>query len=314
MINGNYEITIIGLGNIGLRYLEGILKIDVIRKINLIEKNLKFLNSKLLNYAFNGCQIYKNEFITEEILCSDLIIVSTSSNERYEICKKLKNLGYFGDLILEKFLFPNFEILEKGENLFNNYPSNIYVNQWMRKTHFSDIFNKENITKVEIEGNNLGLLCNAVHFIDLIKEKLQIKDFTIDSKKSIIKNLIKAKRKGYQEIRGKLVWTSSIKNLVFSLEDKVLGTDDRDIKFLIQSNSGNCRYFFSGQNLIKLGSNKKYYIPYLSEHSTDTIFKILGKKDPLIPSFEISVDHHKLLLNSLNILMKPIDYKKIRIT
>ena len=139
-------------------------------------------------------------------------------------------MGYFGDLILEKFLFPNFEILEKGENLFNNYPSKIYVNQWMRKTHLTDIFNEENITKVEIEGNNLGLLCNAVHFIDLIKEKFQIKVFTIDSKNSIIRSLIKAKRKGYQEIREKLVWNSSIKNLAFSIED-ILGTDDRAIKF-----------------------------------------------------------------------------------
>ena len=50
MRKSNYEITIIGLGNIGLRYLEGILKIDSIKKINLIEKNLGFLENKLLKF------------------------------------------------------------------------------------------------------------------------------------------------------------------------------------------------------------------------------------------------------------------------
>ena len=86
----------------------------------------------------------------------------------------------------------------------------------MRKTHLTDIFNEENITKVEIEGNNLGLLCNAVHFIDLIKEKFQIKDFTIDSKNSIIRNLIKAKRRDIKKFAENLYVNSLIKNLAFS--------------------------------------------------------------------------------------------------
>ena len=118
-----YEITIIGIGNIGFRYLEAILKIKSIKKINLIETNLDLLEINLSKVKCDNYEISKNDNITSNINNSDLIIVSTTSNERYEVCKKLQNIGYYGDLILEKFLFPTSNILEKSLNLFLDYPS-----------------------------------------------------------------------------------------------------------------------------------------------------------------------------------------------
>lgn len=309
-----FEVTIIGLGNVGFRYLEGILKIEFIKKINLIDTNLDLLKSKLLNIKTNECQIYQSKFVTKIISNSDLVIVSTTSNERYEVCKNLQNIGYFGDLILEKFLFPDSVTLEKSENLFSNYPSRIFVNQWMRKTLISNILNFENIHNISIQGENLGLLCNAVHFIDLVKESLKINDFEIDSNNSFIKKIIKAKRKGYLEICGRLVWKSKIKNLVFSLEDKALGGENRNITFLIKSDSMKKEYILSGQNLNKKNSTEKHYIPYLSEHSKDSIIDILNNRDPQIPNFKKSLSHHRLLLNSLCKIMNIEDYKNIRIT
>ena len=217
-MNKNYEITIIGLGNIGFRYLEAILKIKFVKKINLIEQNLDQLAIRLSKLSFGDSEITKNNAITSNILNSDLIIVSTTSNERYSVCLELQKEGYFGDLILEKFLFPNSIILENSLNLFNDYPSKIYVNQWMRKTYLSNILKLKNISSIEIIGNNLGLLCNAVHFIDLIIENLKINDFLINSEVSEIKNIVKTKREGYLDIFGKLIWESESKNLVFSLE------------------------------------------------------------------------------------------------
>ena len=262
----------------------------------------------------NGRTTYKAELITNRIINSDLIIVSTTSKERHEVCEKLINIGYFGDLILEKFLFPNLNTLENAENLFKTYPSEIYVNQWMRKTFISNILNQENINNISIQGDNLGLLCNSVHFIDLVIERLKINDFKIDLQKSQINKIYKTKRKGYTDICGKLVWNSASKKLQFSLEDNVLGSDNRNIKFSIKSNLKNNEYVLCEDNLIKLGSIKKFKIPYLSEHSKDTIIKILDKKDPDIPNFNKSLSHHKLLFNSLSSIMDLEDYQKIRIT
>ena len=313
-MNKNYEITIIGLGNIGFRYLEAIFKIKSVKKINLIEKNYDLLEMRLSNRSCERNEITKNNKISSNILNSDLIIVSTTSNERYEVCCELQNEGYFGDLILEKFLFPNSLILENSVNLFKDYPSKIYVNQWMRKTFLSNILKLNNISNIEIVGNNLGLLCNSVHFIDLVMENLNICDFVIDSESSEIKNIIKTKRAGYFDIFGKLVWKSQRSNLVFSLEDRVLGGENRDVSFLISSESASKKYILSGESLKEIKSSKDYHIPYLSEHSKDSIIKILHKKDPVIPNFIKSIGHHKLVLESLKKILSLKDYKKIKIT
>ncbi len=314
MNKNNYEITIIGLGNIGLRYLEGILKIRYVKTINLIEKDLHFLEKKLLNFSTKDRIIYKEELITNRIINSDLIIVSTPSKERFEVCEKLINVGYLGDLLLEKFLFPNLNTLEKAENLFKTYPSKIYVNQWMRKTFISNILNQKDINTISIQGDNLGLLCNSVHFIDLVIERLKINDFKIDSQKSQIKKIFKTKRKGYTDICGRLGWISDFNKLQFSLEDHALGGDSRNIKFSIKSNFKNNEYVLCKDYLINLSSKEKYKIPYLSEHSKDTIIKILNKDDPVIPNFNRSLTHHKLLFNSLFSILDLEDYQKIIIT
>lgn len=107
----------------------------------------------------------------------------------FEIFDKLINVGYLGELLLEKFLFPNLNTLEKAENFFKTYPSKIYFNQWMRKTFISNILNQKDTNIISIQGENLGLLCNFVHFIVLVIERLKMNDFKIDAQKSQIKNI-----------------------------------------------------------------------------------------------------------------------------
>ena len=171
-MSNKHEISIIGVGNIGIRYLEAILKIQDIKKVNLIEIRLDILKERLLkeNYNFDGLEISFHKNISKKILNLDLIIISTTSSQRYEVCEELQANGYKGKLLLEKFLFPNLNIILQSEKLFKNYPSNIYVNQWMRKTALSNILNIKKPFEISIIGDNLGILSNAVHFIDLIGE------------------------------------------------------------------------------------------------------------------------------------------------
>ena len=117
---------------------------------------------------FKDSLYYTYDSISDNILSSDLIIVATTSDGRYGVCQELLKLGYEGNLILEKFLFPNYEFIEKSTILLNNFPGKIFVNQWMRKTKLINILNHNSITNISITGKNLGILSNAVHYIDLI--------------------------------------------------------------------------------------------------------------------------------------------------
>ena len=175
-----FEVSIIGVGNIGFRYYQAILEINCVRKINLIDKKIEYIEKRISSINPLNKEISITSSLSFNLLKSDLIIISTTSLERYEICKELQYLGYKGKLILEKFLFPNEKTLSNAEILFEAYPSDIYVNQWMRKTYLQKIINFVDPVKIEVISDNLGLLCNSVHFIDLICETYKSKIFEID--------------------------------------------------------------------------------------------------------------------------------------
>tara|TARA_Y100000589_G_scaffold306427_1_gene321176 strand:+ start:4300 stop:5121 length:822 start_codon:yes stop_codon:yes gene_type:complete len=254
------------------------------------------------------------DYLSINLIKSDLIIISTTSFERYQICKELQDLGYKGDLLLEKFLFPNSSTLSKAEILFSSYPSNIYVNQWMRKTILKNIVDSIEPFGIEIVSDNLGLLCNSVHFIDLICETYKTKIFEIDLNLSYIKRIIKSKRSGYMEISGKLVWKDKDNLIIFSLEDRAIEGSNRDIYFKIKNKFSTDEYIFSDKELRNLNSGGIDHIPYLSEHAQDTVYSILHRKNPTIPKFKESLKHHYLVFNSLSKILNKNDFELIQIT
>ena len=309
----HFEVSIVGVGNIGFRYFQALLNIDYVTKVNLVEKDITHLKERLLKTNDSQKEIILYKEISEELINSDLIIISTTSAERYAICNLLQDIGYFGDLILEKFLFPDQKTLLKAQTFFNSYPAKIFVNQWMRKTKLKNILKISKPLKVEILSDNLGLLCNSVHFIDLICGTYQLSDLEIDLDLSYIKRIIKSKRVGYMEICGKLVWKDKENAVTFSLEDKVKG-NNTDIFFKLSNKSLTNEYVYSDKELTNLGTGEKEYIPYLSEHACQTISSILNDTEPIIPKFEDSVIHHNMVFNALSKLLKKDDYKLIKIT
>ena len=309
----NFEVSIIGVGNIGFRYYQALLNIEYVSKVNLVEKNIEYLEQRLLINKNSKKQIHIYKEVSEELIKSDLIIVSTTSSERYLICSKLQEIGYYGDLILEKFLFPDQNTLIKSKTLFNSYPASIFVNQWMRITNLKNILKIRKPLNIEIVSDNLGLLCNSVHFIDLICGTYQSINFKIDLAESYIKRIIKSKRVGYMEICGKFVWRDNENLITFSLEDRVNG-NNTDVFFNVSNKLFNNKYVYCDKELKNLNTGKTDYIPYLSEHSCETISSILNGKKPTIPKFEDSLIHHNLVFNALSKLLKKDDYELIKIT
>ncbi len=309
-----FEVTIIGVGNIGFRYLEAVLKIKEIFKVNLIEPDKINLENRLRKLAFSNKEISISKKISKSLLNSDLIIVSTNSGERYKVCQKLISLGYSNDLILEKVLFPNLETLLKSKLLLKNYPSKIYVNQWMGKTDLKEITNLYPPFDISIISNNLGILCNSVHYIHLINEIFKSEEFILDLENSYIKCLLDSKRLGYKEMRGKLVWKNLSGSKIFSLEDKALEIHNNDIHFIVNDINESKKFVFSGNKLNSINNKREFNIPFLSTHASDSIKKVLYKKDPQIPTFNISYDQHKMFFNSLSMIMEPNIFKKLKIT
>jgi predicted dehydrogenase len=173
----NNKILLIGAGNLGSRYLQG----------------LKAVNSKIIIYVYDIFEeslikaknyydiIPKNIFSKEIFFINkldklpnsfDIIIISTTANVRLEIIEDLliSNIK-FKNLILEKVLAQNLNNIDKILFLLRNH-SNVWINTPRRMMNWYNLIKsnlKSNIPiKMSIRGGDWGLACNSIHFIDLI--------------------------------------------------------------------------------------------------------------------------------------------------
>lgn len=312
--SGNKSVTVIGVGNIGFRYLQALLSLTNIEKIYLVEPNASLIKSKLKGERFYNKKalVYKKQ-IDNEVVNVDLIIVSTTSNIRMEIIKFLLKFNCSCPLILEKFLFPDSYSLEEGKKLLIDYPSPIYVNEWMRITLLKEIISQYKDKNAEFQFiGTFGILCNAVHIIDLIKETLNVNDFRICKKESYFKSIINSKREGYNEFKGIISFRSN--NCILKMIDIDDNLDPKIIKIIIKSNNNEKIYYIDLPNLKDQESKVIGQIPYLSEHAKDSISSILNNLIPVIPNFDTAIEHHELLIKALKTIVPEEDLKKIKIT
>ena len=205
------NILIIGLGNIGSRYLQGIKKYDKQLNIFGLDPSIKSLKiaKKLWNeIIFAGPNhklhlIHNYSHIPKEI---HLAIVSTTAEIRFKIIKEIFENFHIHASIFEKVLVQSLEDLNELEKKFLNVTS-AWVNCGYRAmlTHqkLRGIISTQ--TPLEAYGGKgfWGLACNAVHFLDLMTWWSGEKLLEIDTS-NLDKKWVKSKRQSFWEITGTL--------------------------------------------------------------------------------------------------------------
>ena len=195
------NILIIGLGNIGYRHFQAlnsssynIYLIDPkISKFKL-SKFYKEVKVKKISYIRNY-----NKLPSRINLCNYFMFI------KYEISmyKKLLNTTKVDHIILEKILFNRLSYYKKI-NIFNKYKTKIWVNSIHRCSLNSKYILKKNgknkIRKIIVYGNDWGLACNYIHFIDLINFFNNEKKYKIISHKFL--NFYNSKRLGFIDFYG----------------------------------------------------------------------------------------------------------------
>jgi len=242
----------------------------------------------------------------------DFAIISTSSNGRFEILKKLFNRYQVKDILLEKVLFQSIREYKLVHELNNKSPDvNLWVNHPRRISSFYHFLkdrismNGDLIKSVNVAGIDWGLACNSLHFIDLISFLTgnEICDF---SNSFLDKSLTKSKRQGYIEFHGTL--TGSFLNKVFvsltsSHMSNVENNQERRISIFIETNKenimicegANCSAIF--QNKYDLLEEKVMFdLKFQSELTTDIADDIYNNKRCLLPKFEnVDLNHRKFV-------------------
>ena len=275
------KICVIGVGNIGMRYVQGILKkfpdvqlllVDAPARLQELEK-MELGEVKLLTSLDN---------INESI---DLCVVSTSCEPRMAIYKRCLDLNprY---IILEKYLFKS---REEFEECFCPPRVPTFVNQWMYGSKTFDCLFEEKARSVELAGSGWGLACNAVHWIDVFKRHMNISHLRVGSDTNISK-VFPSKRAGYEEIYGELVFVDGDSDKTFRLidrgDDSLTGAQEIRVDGRVYLFD----YAHITQNEIVLSN-----FPYFSDLIGDVVGDIMANGGCYLPLLGESISQHLLI-------------------
>lgn len=166
----SFKVVIIGFGNIGKRYLEGIINSKLFLEIFIIDVNRQNFDITLDNKSNLNIYINFDNDLTKLPYYLDLVIISTTADVRFYVFKKILiyNTKY---IILEKVLFSDYQHYRKVKRMIRNTPTNIWVNHprrlyplYQKLKEFID--NKKPINMV-VNGGNWALASNSLHFVVL---------------------------------------------------------------------------------------------------------------------------------------------------
>jgi predicted dehydrogenase len=213
------NIVIIGAGQLGSRHLQAFALFDEPCNLFVVDPNeASLLTAKQRFEAIAGYVKHKTSYhnsvqkLTAEHL--DLVIIATNADIRAQIIKELlqsKSVSYF---ILEKVLFQSIKDYKVIGDLLHKASAKAYVNCPRRIFDFyknlKAALHPGESVQMEIIGNNWGLACNSIHFIDLFN--LLTGDTITDWQNNLNDGIIESKRPGFIEINGNISGRTSNAN------------------------------------------------------------------------------------------------------
>ena len=298
-----YKILLVGSGQLGSRYLEGIAKSKLSLKVTVVDKSKSALKKAKEIWHFKNKTDPKKEILWHQKLPSyntkyDLAIISTSSSGRAKLISDISKKFIIKFWLLEKILAQSTDELDlihfstsKSNKVYVNTPRRIM--KWFKKIK-SEILGSK-VLKIISTDNKWGLACNAIHYIDFVSWLTNKSLVSVNTKK-LNKKWFNSKRKGYQEVDGELLvkFQNNIELLMKSnpnLEKKLKLSLSNRILWTIDEKKG----------VAKSTTGKKILgkIELQSKMTSSLIKQILIYGFCDLPELKESIVQHKKLIESL---------------
>ena len=210
------NIAIIGAGNLGSRHLQALALTEIPLAIQVVDPSKDSLDiakkrweEMKENPLVKSLSFHEN--ISDLNPDLDVVIVATSSKPRCTIVKQLLAKCRVSYMILEKVLFPQLSDYDEVQRLIADKNIKVWVNCGRRNTSFykkmHDLFKSEKNITMNVSGDNWGLGCNTIHYLDTYAFITDQKIFTFDTE-NLDKNCISSKRGGDIEFTGSLRFKS----------------------------------------------------------------------------------------------------------
>ena len=296
------NVLIAGFGSIGKRHFEGLLKSNFDINLYIIEPFLTKRDfSKLTKKYLNINSIRTFSYIINFKVEFDLAIISTNSNIRSKILRKIISKNYVKNLILEKILFQKYTDYNEILRLLKNKKINTWVNCPRRIYEFYK-FVKKNILAnekiiMDVSGSNWGICCNSIHFIDLLDFFKKFESYKI-SKNNLDKKIYNSKRKNFFEFKGNFSLITN-KGDILNIYDEKSKNDQKIIliynkkKYIIDETKKTVIIIHNKRKKLKKFSQSIYQ----SDLTNIQIDEIFNNQKSSLTNYKTSMKHHLPLIN-----------------
>lgn len=302
------NILIIGAGQLGSRYLQGLANSKLAKNIIVSDTSQSALQLAKQRYEEVRSAGMNNVVYTcrdSEVLGLDydLAIVATSSGPRAKVVSRLAKNCFVSHWIIEKVIAQSIPDIDQIVAVCSQ-SSGAWVNHWMRiapwakevKTRFKG---EQGAFKMRVKGGvALGLACNVSHYLDYLSwlSDEEINEVITDG---LEKTWFPSKRPGYFEVHGQL-------NATFTggSNFSITSTDsDSLVVILLQRGHLTCETVFMINGEVEVrwenGKRKVFGFPLQSEMTASLVDEILTDGVCHLPDLNSSAHLHSCLLESM---------------
>ena len=298
-----YTIVILGAGQLGSRYLQGLAKSDQSLDIWIVDPSPTSLEVALSRWnqiekVGRPKSFHINVSIDGLPKIIHLAIVSTTANVRADVVEALTSYAEVSFWVLEKVLSQSSHDIDRISACVSASHGS-WVNLPMRNMSWHKSIGKslvgKNISEISITGGNWGLACNSLHYLDLIAywSKQTIRDMKFYSEG---RGWHASKRLGFYEVFGTLLVTYSEGLSV------VCKSQESDETIHMQINGLEGEAYLDESGGVFYGFNKEEIVGRLefqSDMTADLARSILITGQSGLPSFSNNVIMHRLFLETL---------------
>lgn len=208
----DYQIAVVGAGQLGSRHLQGLLRLCMPCEIHVVDPSqasLELARQRANEVIVESSHaIHFHQRIEELPSTLDHAVIATAADVRLFVLRALLQGRSVRNILLEKVLFQRqsdyrmaAELLSaSGSHAWVNCPRRVYTIYETLRNFFQD----DPLVHFDVRGGNWGLGCNSIHFIDIIAY-LTGGDVHSISTALLDEELIDSKRSGYKEFTGTLL-------------------------------------------------------------------------------------------------------------
>ncbi|MHC8355012.1 Gfo/Idh/MocA family oxidoreductase [Pseudomonas sp. LB3P81] len=213
-----YNFLLVGAGQLGSRHLQALAQCDfgevTVYVVDPSQESLDIAKVRFDQIQISS-QIKNIHFLTNishvnEVI--DFCVISTGANCRLQVIEQLFSHVKVNNLLLEKVLFQSVEQLNAAESLLETYETQVWVNCPRRMFPIYSILKEkllnESAVNLTVVGNDWGLACNSIHFIDIWAYLSNCTHYQLNLD-SLASEIIESKRPGYKEVTGTISGASN---------------------------------------------------------------------------------------------------------